>query len=277
MAKDIKISFECIVFNIESILPKNMFQLCIENVYDFAHEIYIVEGATRVTNSNHYWDGDTSNFTHTGRSTDKTMSIIKNLQRQYPKIKIITKGGFWEGKTSMFNIMNPIGDYVWQLDADEFYHRQDMKKIINLLEKESPDAVHFYANHFWGGFDYCVDERSAGKWGNDNNSWRRIFRNVPEKSKWLSHEPPDYQADDIICNKGKVITRDQTLKLGIKMFHYGYVHQPQVDFKTKFFKNNDYPKYWEAFKTDKTIKPFGATVYKFEGEHPEIIKNNYNI
>ena len=169
------------------------------------------------------------------------------------------------------------GDYLFQIDSDEFYTHEAMNKIINLLETKSPDEVHFFANHFFGGFDYCVDERSDGQWGNGKNEWRRIFRNIPNKLRCITHEPPKYICDNKIHDEYKIITKYETLKLGIKLFHYSCVLESQIEFKTKFFRNENYIHYWNDFKTNKSIKPFGANVWKLNENHPQIIIDNYLI
>lgn len=264
-----KISFGMIVFNAESTLPKGMLEACITNVYDIAHEILIVEGATKAIT--HYFDGDTSSFTKDGKSTDNTINIIKNLPDPQNKIKLIESNGFWNGKTEMCNAWAQIatGDYVWQLDSDEFYHPDEVKKLIDYLEKHNPDAVYFNAYHFFGGIDYCIDERSYPDWG--SGPWYRVFRHVPGKSKWRSHEHPIYECDGLVCNTGNVLTQQQSTEIGIKMYHYSYVTYSQIQFKTSFYKNSIYPEAWESFKQDKSYKPLGAQAYLFEGKHPEII------
>jgi len=270
MQKDIKITFGCIVFNTISTLPNNMLEYCIENIYDKAHEIIIIEGATK--SINHYWDGDTSFFTKDGRSTDGTLEYLYKLKKKFPKIEIITKEGFWDGKTEMCNVYAALatGDYIWQLDSDEFYKEEDILKIIEVLTNERPDAVHFYANHFFGGFDYCIDEKQK-KWGNDI-PWMRIFRHIPNKSYWISHEPPNYVCNGNVCNNGKVISRDETLKKGIKLYHYSYVCESEINFKSKFYRNNKYIEYWNNFKFNKDIEIFGSKLTKFEGQHPNNIQ-----
>ena len=270
-----KITFGMIVFNAEKNLPKGMLEACISNVYDIAHEIIIVEGATRAIT--HYYDGDTSQFTDDGRSSDKTVDILKKIPDPLNKIKIIESRGFWNGKTEMCNEWAKIatGDYVWQLDSDEFYHVDDMKKLICYLEEYKPDAVYFNAYHFFGGFNYCIDERSYPEWG--SGPWYRVFRNIPNKSRWISHEPPVYSADTLICNSGRVLNQNQSSEIGIKMYHYSYIDTKQIDFKKIFYGNNLYPEAWKEFEKDKNYKPLGSTVYKFEGDHPEIIKKLFNI
>lgn len=270
-----KITMMCIVFNVLDVLPKNMLELCVQNMYDNVDEIIIVEGATKATN--HYFDGNTSLFTNDGRSKDGTIEYILELEKKYDKIKVIIGDGFWNGKTSMCNAASKIstGDYIWQVDSDEFYKKEDQIKILKLLEDEKPDSVHFFANHFFGGFDYCIDESCYNSWGN-GIPWMRIFKNIPNKSQWISHEPPQYVCDGLICNDGKVISRETTLQMGIKMFHYSYVHENQIKFKDIFFcQTPNYQNYWNNFIRNKNTLVWGSKVNEFKSEHPEIIKNNY--
>jgi glycosyltransferase involved in cell wall biosynthesis len=270
-----KITFGMIVFNAETNLPDGMLAACISNIYDVAHEIIIVEGATKATT--HYFDGDTSTFTKDGKSTDKTIDIIKNIPDPQNKIQLIESRGFWNGKTQMCNAWASLatGDYVWQLDADEFYHPDQIIKLCGYLDQHRPDAVYFNAYHFFGGLDYCIDERSYPEWG--SGPWYRLFRHIPGNSKWLSHEHPIYKCGDVICNNSKVMTQQETSALGIKMYHYSYVDYRQIEFKTLFYKNSIYPEAWSKFQSDKNYKPLGASAFKFEGHHPEIIKNLFGI
>ena len=269
-----KITFGIIVFNAETTLPNGMLEACIKNIYDIAHEIIIVEGATKAVS--HCFDGDTSTFTNDGKSTDKTIQILSSLNDPLNKIKVILSKGFWNGKTEMCNEWAKIatGDYIWQLDSDEFYHKEDMIKLIKYLETTKMDAVYFNAFHFFGGYEYCIDERCApGTWG--TGPWYRLFRNVPGKSYWISHEPPYYNCDGIICNNNNVMLANETTKLGIKMYHYSYVTYSQIEFKTKFYRNNSYYEEWEKFSKDKNHKILGSSAIKFDGEHPEIIKKYF--
>jgi len=270
----IKISFETIVFNAVSTLPKGMLELCIKNVLPYAHEIFIIEGATKAADG-HYWDGNTLPFTKDGRSTDGTIEVISNLEKQYPdKIKVVIGNGFWPGKTSMFNSVEPTGDFVWQLDSDEFYHQIDMEKLIGMLEAWQPHQVEFYANHFFGGFDKVIDETNGSVWGN-NIPWRRIFKNIPGRSKWLRHEPPVYSIDGFPNERGFVIDREKTLHAGIKLYHYSYVIRNQAIFKDIFFKQNSYVTSWDGIQNDTNTTIFGVHPKKFSGIHPQIIQENY--
>lgn len=275
-----KISTGTLVLNAESVLPTGMLRAQLEQLYYIADEIFITEGATKVINSKHYWDGDTTWLTSDGHSTDQTVNIIKNFPDPEKKIFLIQKDGFWNGKTEMCNEWSKraTGDYIWQIDSDEFYKKDDIEKIKRILKKYEPDAVHFYANHFWGDYEHCFDETSGTGWGN-NIPWMRIFKHKPGAS-WLSHEPPNYLLPDgKICNYGKLIPRDETLKVGLKLYHYSYVTQKQKDFKVKFFRDFWLDDAWNKWKKDSnTIVKDGSYTVEFKDKHPEfvinIIKNN---
>lgn len=72
-----KLSFGIIVFNALDNLPENMLELCVKNVYDYAHEIFIVEGASQVTTPGAYVDGAGYAVSETGRS------IIRKIKGNY--------------------------------------------------------------------------------------------------------------------------------------------------------------------------------------------------
>lgn len=268
-----KISTGTLLFNAVSTIGEELLKAQMEQLYNISDEIFITEGATKAT-SNHYWDGDTLWVTENGKSTDNTLEFIKDYPDPDDKINIITKEGFWNGKTEMCNTWadKATGDYIWQIDSDEFYKDDDVIKIRYILENFKPTAVHFYANHFFGGLDSVIDERGVS-WGN-NIPWMRIFKHIPGKSRWLSHEPPNYFCDGIICNNSIVVPREETLKWDIKMYHYSYVYESQFQFKTKFYKQKEYMEYWEQLSKKEKVNPFGAEIHKFTGEHPELIKKH---
>tara|TARA_R110001592_G_scaffold189713_3_gene435258 strand:+ start:182 stop:1018 length:837 start_codon:yes stop_codon:yes gene_type:complete len=268
-----KIAIQAIFFNGEKHLPPNMLLAWLDQADKLADFVFITEGATKAVN--HYWDGDTSSFTNDGKSTDNTISIIKKYIKHKPKFFLKEADGFWDGKTQMLNYWfyedSPIyeADYVWQVDADEFYTEENAFKILSILESELPSRVDFFANHFWGDFNHCIDERSDGVWANEI-PWRRIFK-INKKSEWISHEPPDMHFNEY----KKIITKYQTLEKGIKLEHYSYVSEDQVIFKSKFYNNPDKLKLFNDWKLNNKIYIFGCRVFPFYGEYPEIINKYY--
>ena len=270
-----KITFMMLVFNGETIPPKGMMEATIMHHYDIAYEFLIVEGASKAR---------ASSLTLNGHSTDNTVEIIKTLQSKYKKIKLIqSPNGFWEDKLAMCKATNGIakGDYICQLDVDEFYHEKDFVKILNIMENE-PYAIYFYANHFWGNWNYCIDENSGKGWANATE-WRRFHRNCPGKSKWIEHRPPAYlYKHRLICNKqNNIVTRDDTLKLGIKLYHYGFVKKSQINFKHIFYNSNsnenetNYKMFWKNWQKDHNSKlVYGDTTvnFNFYNHHSSVKK-----
>ena len=117
-----KIAFGMIVFNGDYVL-----QECLESVYPYATQILIAEGPVR------YWQDQ--GYT---TSTDKTNEILDNFPD--PENKITVVHGQFEGKDEecrayMPHMRDDI-DYIWNLDSDEVYKPEDIKKIISILEEE---------------------------------------------------------------------------------------------------------------------------------------------
>jgi len=269
----IKISFGMIVFNAQSILPPNMLGACLANVYDVAHEILISEGAVRPYGGN---NGDATWASRDGSSTDGTLEFIRNFPDPEKKIKIFTKEGYWDGKLEMCNAYASAatGDYVWQLDSDEFYKKRDMKRIINYLNNNQDiESVHFYANHFWGGWDYCCDENSGRNWANQI-PWMRIFKNE-KGSSWKSHAPPIYQNSSGTVMGSKILDRDTTLGFGIKLYHYGYVVRSQVEFKQQYYnggRDSQLINLWDEWQKNKETPLINNDISSpFIDRHPDII------
>ena len=120
-----KISFGIIVLNGEPFT-----KYCLRQIYPYAYEIFIIEGGSKKA----------MNTAVDGRSSDGTLDSIyefKNLEDTENKITIITKEGFWDSKDEQSNAYfeRATGDYIWQIDIDEFYKSDDMETIINILKK----------------------------------------------------------------------------------------------------------------------------------------------
>ena len=268
-----RISVGTILFNAKSVLPLNMLEAWLTQAYAIGDQILISEGATKAVD--HYFDGNASSMTEDGKSTDDTLEVIKNFPDPSNKILLFENDGFWDGKTAMCNAWNDHvdGDYLWFISSDEFYLEKDIEAIIELLEKEEPDQVDFFADHFWGGFSDCVDEKVDGHWGNDI-PWERIFKHIPGSS-WHRHEPPRYlHPDGALTVDKKLIDKYQTLDMEIKLKHYAYVCKKQIDFKAEFYENQSYEKCWEDWQEDHEREIIqGSKTSKYLSTHPKDIKD----
>jgi len=214
-----KIAFGMIVFEGDYVLKQ-----CLEQVYPFAEQILIAEGPVS------YWQRQ-------GRTTslDETNKILNEFPDPENKIKIV-HGQFNEKDDQCKAYMKYINDdidYIWNLDSDEIYKTEDLKKIITFLGNESPTSVGVRSCSFYGGFD---DYLTGFELNRDN--FLRIFK-YTKGSSWLTHRPPTIQYPPS-SNITKKHIDSETLynKLGVQMYHYSYTFPDQVYKKVNYYKDS---------------------------------------
>ncbi|HPV30944.1 MAG TPA: glycosyltransferase family A protein, partial [Deltaproteobacteria bacterium] len=275
-----KITFGIIVLNGEPFT-----RYCIRQLYPYAHEIIVVEGAS---------PSASAIATHDGHSMDGTLKVLRNLQQtEDPEHKLVVvtaeeegySDGFWPGEKdeqSRAYANRATGDYLWQVDIDEFYRAEDIESILMLLENE-PDitAVSFKQITFWGGLDYVVDGwylRSGA------DVCHRIFRWGPGYC-YISHRPPT-----VVNEKGqdlrtmKWVSGEALASKGIFLYHYSLLFPRQVKEKCSYYGNAAWARRSEAEKWAQDVfidlkMPYRVhNVYtypswldRFRGNHPEQI------
>jgi hypothetical protein len=233
-----KVSFGIIVLNGEPFTRYNLRAL-----YPFAQQIIVVEGA----------EPGSFNFSRSnGHSLDNTLEILhqfKEYEDPENKVCIVTAedeghpNGFWPGEKdeqSCAYAKRANGDYLWQVDIDEFYRDEDIKKIFSLL-KEQPliTAMTFKMITFWGGFNVITDgwylRRGA-------SYYHRLFRWGPGY-QYSTHRPPT-----IVDEKGRNLRNlhwidgKTTERLGILMYHYSLLFPKQVLEKCDYYQQADWAK-----------------------------------
>jgi hypothetical protein len=230
-------------------------EACLRNIVPMFDRVIVVEGA--VCNDPRVFGVE--QFTTTGHSTDETLAIIKS----FPTVKLVqTQATFFHDKTQMCNhaaALAPDG-WLWQVDADEFFHADDILRLKGLLEYrwQGAEAVEFRAFHFWGDKEHITDPTKT-VWGN-LEGWRRIFKAPVE---FVSHEPPRGSRE------GRVISRDETSAEGIFLYHYGYIYRRQAEVKSIMYQSPQTLEAWDAWQKDHTLPAYADTpVVEFIGEHP---------
>jgi hypothetical protein len=280
-----KIAFGMIVFEGDYVLKQ-----CLEQVYPFATQILIAEGPVT------FWQRQ-------GRTTsmDRTNEILREFPDPENKIRIV-HGQFSEKdeqcRAYMANIAPDI-DYLWNLDSDEVYKTEDLKKIIDFLDKERPTSVGVRSCSFYGGFDRYL---TGFELNTDN--FLRIFR-VVEGATWATHRPPTIKYPPNSNIERKHVDSDWLWNnLGVQMYHYSYVFPRQVYTKASYYKSevskqncidhyylNVY-KPWVSGSSahKKAIEDFYQGVHEFKpsvrgpcftaqfnGEHPESIVKDLHL
>lgn len=213
-----KLAFGMIVFESDYVLKE-----CLEQVYPFAEQILIAEGPVS------YWQrmGKTS-------SEDETNHILNTFPDPDKKITI-THGQYSEKdeqcQTYMKNLRPDI-DYLFNLDSDEVYKTEDLKKIIQIMKEYKPTRMGVRSCSFYGGFDHYLNGFELNK-----DNFLRIFKVTPGCS-WEKHRPPTIRYPDN-SNINWLHIDSETLwnNFGIQMYHYSYVFPKQVFNKVGYYKS----------------------------------------
>jgi len=268
-----RVSFGMIVFNGEPFILYNLRAL-----YPFAHQILVVEGAClsskRIATSD-------------GHSTDGTLEALYKFKKEEDienKLEIIVKDGFWKEKDeqSQAYAERATGDYLWQIDVDEFYQPDDMAAILQLFENDPTiSGASIKQITFWGGFDYLTDGFYLR---NGEALFRRIFRWGPGYS-YITHRPPTvYNAAGKDLFTLHWLNGEELAARGILLYHYSLLFPKQVIEKCEYYATagwaeRPHARDWAQEVYLNLKKPFRVhNVYDylswlefFKGQHPSQI------
>lgn len=275
-----KITFGIIVLNGEPFTRHT-----VRALYPFAHEIIVVEGAA---------PGARNIALANGHSRDGTLDSLRSFQAEEDpdgKVVIVTAedaghpDGFWPGEKdeqSRAYARRAQGDYLWQVDIDEFYRSQDMEHILAMLAQDPTiSGASFKQITFWGGLDYRVDGWYL-RGGAD--IYHRLFRWEPG-STYVTHRPPtvrDPWGSDVRDGNyldGRVLARQ-----GITLYHYSLLFPKQVIEKCDYYETADWShrtgaRRWaeDTFVTLRrpyrvhNVPGHPSWIERYDGPHPDTV------
>lgn len=265
----LRISVGMIAFNEEEYI-----EYSIRSIYEFVHEIIIIEGA--VQNMDH--------ATPDGHSTDRTLSIVRNMGDPDKKIRIIhSPDRFWKDKAAMRNayIRLVTGNFLMTVDADEVYRRKDIQQFITgILENPRKICFPIPFLHFWKDFWHTT---IGSVW---NDLMPRHYR-LRGGEHYRSHAVLS-DAKGTLMNgmdrNGGYDMQSITIQ-GVSIFHYGYVKkQKNVTNKLQFYhrRGQAVMDTFSAWKPGQHTQPTnrGQTrVIPFIDELPEVMTRHpyYNV
>jgi hypothetical protein len=277
-----RISFGIIALNAQPFLIYSLRAL-----YPFAYQILVVEGATVAAKSLATTDG---------HSLDGTLEMLRRFQESEDtenKLQIISakdegyQTGFWPEKDQMSQAYarRATGNWLWQVDGDEFYKQEDMSAIVSML-KEDRDitSVSFPYLEFFGGFDYLI----TGKWHlYDHPRFHRLFK-WKQQFAYTSHRPPTVVNEKKENLRSlKWINQPRNGKFPVVLYHYSYVFPKQAKQKVGYYSNvswtsafRENQKWYEEsylglehpFFLGEKGRPILQWLERFQGTHPESIQ-----
>ncbi len=280
-----KVTFGMIVLNGEPFVHYNLRAL-----YPLAHQIIIVEGAAPAA---------TAIATRDGHSSDATLETIQRFQAaEDPEHKVILvtaedeghPTGFWPGEKddqSQAYARRASGDYLWQVDVDEFYKPEDMRAILEMLASDHGiAAVSFKMITFWGSLDVVTDgwylRRGA-------EIYHRLFKWGPGY-QYKTHRPPtviDPQGRDL--RRLKWMSGYHLARRGIFLYHYSLLFPKQVIEKCEYYgraawakrsgaqswAEQDYVHLGNPFRVH-NVYDYPSWLERFHGSHPPEIERMRN-
>jgi hypothetical protein len=278
-----RVTFGVIVLNGEPFT-----RYCLRSLYPYAHQIVVVEGAS---------PGAAGIATADGHSRDGTVEVLRRFKHEEDpddKLLIVSAedeghpDGFWPGEKdeqSRAYATRATGDYLWQVDIDEFYRDVDIRTVLATLRRnDALTAVSFKMLTFWGDLGYAVDgwELRRGK-----DHYHRLFKWGPGYS-YRSHRPPT------VCDEHGVDLRElrwldvpATAALGVRLFHYSLLLPKQVREKGEYYKHAAHSSRvaadwdtWMARSYLTTAKPYRvhnlrkypSWLLRYEGDHPAEVR-----
>lgn len=227
-----RVTFGIIVLNGEPFT-----RYCLRSLYPFAHQIVVVEGG-------HEQALDVS--TPDGHSTDGTLETLYRFKAEEDpenKVQIVVRDGPWPQKDELGNSKTPqcrayaeraTGDYLWQVDIDEFYRPEDMQRVLDMLSADAAiTAASFNLYAFWGAERYVSD---GWYWRRGAITVHRLFKWGPGY-RYVTHQPPTV-ADESGRNLRhlKWMSGDEMARQGVRLYHYDHVFPAQVRDKALFYR-----------------------------------------
>jgi glycosyltransferase involved in cell wall biosynthesis len=276
-----RVTFGVIVLNGEPFT-----RYCLRALYPFAHEIIVVEGGHEDTRAVSTADG---------HSTDGTLEVVRRFMAEEDpehKVQLVTTDGFWVKQDerggnrthqSRAYAERATGDYLWQVDIDEFYRPEDMRLVLEMLARE-PDitAVSFDVLHFWAGLDYRMD---GWRWRREALTVHRLFKWRPGYT-YVTHEPPIvHDEHGRSLRRLRWVDGHTMASRGVYMYHYPCLFPRQVREKAQIYRDErpdlspeavqwaetSYFRLERPFRVDRHYW-YPSWLERYAGEHPPQVR-----
>lgn len=203
-----------------------------------------------------------------GKSEDNTLSCIQELQKDHPKIRIISsvwcekmqKKGYVYGQQKMIAQFQCRGDWAFYLEADEVLHPRDLPKIKEAmqtyLEDDQIEALALSYRHFYGNaYTFAF---SPAWYRSEVRAIKTSIRSyAPDGLFWV-----------VLDQSNKKGRYPKAVLLEAMIYHYGWVR----DEAKMMLKHSKVARYWKHQPSVFDYSKIDSKILRFfDGDHPEVM------
>ncbi|MCE3047048.1 glycosyltransferase family 2 protein [Helicobacter kayseriensis] len=202
-----------------------------------------------------------------GESEDDTLEQVLALQKEHPKIKVLTSSwcekmiskGYVYGQQKMIAQFQCSGDWAFYLEADEVLHEEDLERIKSAMEAYLNDpeveALAFSYRHFYGNAHTYA---SSPAW------YRSEVRAIKTSVRSYAPDGLFWVVLDESNKKGRY---PQAVLINATIYHYGWVRSEEK----MTLKHSKVAKYWKHRPNTYHYREIDSQVlHLFNGTHPQV-------
>jgi hypothetical protein len=214
-------------------------------------------------------------YINEGRSTDGTLPMLYELQKDFPgRLKIFEREWshtrrMWTDERNFLIDKTPNDAYIFCIDGDEVIHESDIPTIKQAIDKKYP-AIAFDMIHFYGRPTHYIE----------GSAWYKLHTRIWNKKTGIRLVHRDKGcADDVLWPDGTPAHWSGYARPGVKLYHYGNCRNPKA-LGRKSKKADDLYQYSEAYvggllaeprSFDYGFETVGAK--EFKGTHPKYVQS----
>lgn len=217
-------------------------------IKNFDHWV-IVEGHAKPGRSTSWCN----NIVVSPMSEDGTIKYCEQLALDHKNVTFYSNKVYFKSKDEQANLAVALmkkhygSGFLWQVDVDEHWNIDHMKKAESMLENSRFKQGAFQFNHYVG-----KDLIAEGEWG---SGWvNRLF--AWHGQRFISHEPAMMERPYRTINIEN-----------IKFDHYSYVFRQDVEFKEKYYPGyTGITKRWDSLQLCKEFPQPITTLFGLDSK-----------
>jgi hypothetical protein len=203
-------------------------------------------------------------------SSDGSYEYLNSLDND--KIELIRspivdgKHRYWEGKVEMCNsFIDKVEDsMLMQIDMDEFWSPKVLNEMFDWGSRINRNATLQFKCNFYVGNDLILTGENC--YGDMPYEWNRFWI-IKDKTRWISHEPPELAMNNIAIYNKKF-----TSGMGWGFRHHAYMYEEQLKFKEDYYGYNGAVDGWKRLQTETMFPVYLRNYFPWVRDNVKVVK-----